>query len=359
MEQLTPVMEMLDLIVQPAFCVKDGVIAGVNQAAQANLICVGTKIDEMLLTGQEEYHEFTEGCLYLALTVSGQRFGASVTVNDGYHVFKLEQDSSQPELQAMALAARELREPLAGVMTVADRLFPQVEGDEAVQEQIARINRGLFQMLRLISNMSDAARYTQEQRPYQETRDITSIFDEVFRQAAALVSQAGMELRFTNLPAPVYCLVDAEKIERAVYNILSNAIRFTPDGGVIEARVVQRGSKLSLTVQDSGSGVDPKIRGNVFSRYLRAPGVEDGRFGIGLGMVIIRSAAAAHGGTVLMEYPQGMGTRITMTMEIRQDRSGSLHTPRLKVDYAGERDHGLIELSNSLPHSLYEKDKIN
>jgi K+-sensing histidine kinase KdpD len=143
-----------------------------------------------------------------------------------------------------------------------------------------------------------------------------------------------------------------------VYNLLSNAVKFTPRGGYIDAKLTRRGTKLYLTVQDSGSGVDPKVRGNVYSRYLRQPGVEDGRFGIGLGMVLIRSAAAAHGGTVLMEHPEGLGARITMTMTIRQS-SGSLRSNILKVDYAGERDHGLIELAESLPSKLYEKEYIN
>jgi K+-sensing histidine kinase KdpD len=184
------------------------------------------------------------------------------------------------------------------------------------------------------------------------------VFQEIFDKAGALLGQTDMELRFFNLEQDVYCQMDVEKMERAVYNLLSNAAKFTPRGGFIEARLVQRGAKLYLTVQDSGSGVDPKVRGNVHARYRRQPGVEDGRFGIGLGMVLIRSAAAAHGGTVLMEHPEDLGARITMTIAIRQN-TGTLRSRILKVDYAGERDHGLIELSDALPFSLYEKEYIN
>jgi hypothetical protein len=59
-----------------------------------------------------------------------------------------------------------------------------------------------------------------------------------------------------------------------------------------------------------------------------------------------------------MENPEGLGTRITMSMTIRQD-GANLRSRILTVDYAGERDHGLIELSDSLPVNLYEKDHIN
>lgn len=359
MEQLENIVGMLDLMVRPAFCVKDGVIAGVNQSARARLIATGTPVRELLLTGQEEYTHYTDGCLYLTLNLEGQSIGASVTRQNGFDIFVLEQDADQAELHAMALAAQELREPLASVMTVADRLFPVIRDDAESQEQIARINRGLFQMLRVISNMSDAARYHQENTCIAEVRDITALLEEIFQNSAALIGQTDMQVTFRNLPNRIYMLVDEEKLERAVYNILSNAIKFSPRGGTIEASLTQQNRMLYLTVQDSGSGVDPALRPSIYSRYLRQPGVEDGRFGIGLGMVLIRAAAAAHGGTVLMEHPEGRGARITMTMEIRQDTAGTLRSNILKVDYAGERNHGLIELADTLPAGLYRKENIN
>jgi len=359
MEQLENIAGMLDLMVRPAFCVKDGIVAAVNQGAKSRLINVNVPIRELLLTGMEEYSEFADGCLYLTLDLDGQHIGASVTKHSGFDVFILEQDADQAELHAVALAAQELREPLASVMTVADRLFPVVNEELGTQEQIARINRGLFQMLRVISNMSDAARYQQESERVLEVRDVTAILEELFRNSAALIGQTDIQVTFRNLPQKILTLVDSEKLERAVYNILSNAMKFTPKGGTIEANLTQRGKMLYLTVQDSGSGVDPSVRGNIHSRYLRQPGVEDGRFGIGLGMVLIRAAAAAHGGTVLMEHPEGRGARITMTMEIRQDTAGRLRSNVLMVDYAGERDHGLIELADTLPSVLYKKENIN
>lgn len=359
MEQLENIAGMLDLMVRPAFCVKDGFITAANQGAKSRLIDMNTPIRELLLTGQEEYSEFMGGCLYLTLDLGGHHIGASVTKQQEYDIFILEQDADQAELHAMALAAQELREPLASVMTVADRLFPVVSEEIGTQDQIARINRGLFQMLRVISNMSDAARYQEESERVLEIRDVTAILEELFRNSAALIGQTDIQVTFRNLPQKILTLVDTEKLERAVYNILSNAMKFTPRGGTIEATLTQRGKMLYLTVQDSGSGVDPAVRSNIHSRYLRQPGVEDGRFGIGLGMVLIRAAAAAHGGTVLMEHPEGRGARITMTMEIRQDTAGRLRSNILQVDYAGERDHSLIELADALPAVLYKKENIN
>ena len=74
-------------------------------------------------------------------------------------------------------------------------------------------------------------------------------------------------------------------------------------------------------------------------------------------MVLVRTAAASHGGAVLIDQPDGGGARVTMTMAIRRNTSGTLRSPVLRVDYTGEQDHALVELADCLPASLYGKEK--
>ena len=356
MEVNKEICGMLDLMIRPGFCVKENQIIKVNQAAESLLLLPGTDVRTLLLTGGEEYKAFQSGCLYLKLNLSAKGCGASVTRVDGWDVFVLDQESDDGELRAMALAARELREPLTSVMITADRLFPLASQDDpTAKEQVARLNRGLHQLLRIIGNMSDAGRCTASSR--QETQNIGEFFAEVFEKAQTLVEHTGITLTYQGLSEEVLCLADGEQLERAVLNVLSNAVKFTPKGGTIDATLTRHGWMLRLSVLDSGSGIAENVRSSVFSRYLRQPGIEDSRYGIGLGMVLIRSAAANHGGTVLIDQPDGNGTRITLTMAIRQNPGGVLHSPIMRVDYAGERDHGLIELADCLPASVYEKEK--
>ena len=361
MKQSTHAVEMINLMMQPAFCVQDGIIHSVNQEALSLLLCRGQAVADLLLTGREEYAEFSGGCLYLTVHVCQRIWGATVSRVDGLDIFVLEPDQDHSQLQTLALAAQELREPLSSVMTVADRLFPAMDVSNApdLENQIARINRGLFHMLRLVSNMSDACRYAREAGARMETREITGVLDEIFQKAAGLLEHTGISLEFSNLPSTLFCIISQERLERSIYNILSNAVKFTPSGGHITAKAALRGNKLYLQIQDSGSGIPDTVRGNVFARYLRSPGIEDGRHGIGLGLVLVRATAALHGGTVLMEQPEEGGTRVTMTLSVQQDRSGLIRSNRFRVDYAGERDHGLLELSDTLPHTLYRKESIN
>ena len=360
MERISDAIGMLDLMIRPGFFVKEDKIVKVNQSAAALMIDADMQLSPLLNTGKEEYAAFTGGCLYLTLTVCESPWGASVTRVGDMDLFILEQETDQTELRAMALAAQELREPLSNVMTTADRLFPLVakEGDPTAMDHAARLNRGLFQMLRVISNMSDANRYATSQLANMEMIQISKLLTEIFQKAEALVDHTGIRLTYTDHTKPIYSLADKEKLERAVLNILSNAIKFTPAGGSIQAELKRRGNMFTLSIQDSGSGIPDAVKGTVHSRYLRGPVLEEGRFGIGLGMVLIRSAATLHGGTVLIDHPEETGTRITMTLAIRQS-GGVLRSPAHRFDYAGERDHGLLELAGSLPHQLYDTKKIN
>lgn len=361
MDQELDALGMLNLMVQPGFCVTDNRITECNAAARNLLLEPGMDVTPLLHVGQEEYAEFTGGCLYLTLSLSGELFAAAVHRRGGSDIFLLEEPSGQAELRAMALAARELREPLSSIMTTADRLFPLAsrEEDPFLREQVARLNRGLYQMLRVIGNMSDAEGCAAQSRLQLQMLDIRAFAEELFSKAASLMAHGGQALTFENLSAPLFCLADRDKLERAVLNMLSNAMKFTPAGGTIDIRLTRRENRLYLTIQDSGEGISEPLRGSIHNRYLRRPGIEDGRFGIGLGMVLIRSTAAAHGGTILVDHPAECGTRITMTLAIRQNTDNTLRSPALHIDYAGERDHALVELSDALPPAPYEAKKIN
>lgn len=358
MEQLQNALEMLDLMPQPAFFVRSGEIIKANPAAAAFLIEAGTQIQDLLHTGATEYAEFCGGCLYLTLLVGAQTIGASVSRIQDLDIFCMEPEADI-HLQAMALAARELREPLGNIMAIADRLFPETsQADPVKQEQVSLINRSLYQMLRLVGNMSDASCYAAGTGARQEVRDICAVLNEIFSRAADLTAQAGISLHYTGCSERIFTLMDVQKTERMIFNILSNSIKFTPAGGSIEAKLTRRDRKLYLSICDSGSGIADNLKGTLFSRYLRQPSLEDSRHGVGLGMVLIRSTAALHGGTVLVDQPEGTGARITVSFSIRSG-DATLRCPGYRIDYAGERDHGLLELSDVLPARLYDPESVN
>lgn len=335
----------------PAFSVKENIITACNQSAEALLLSPGMDVRELLMTGAEEYSAFSDGCLYLKLKLSEKGCGAAVTREEDTDLFLLDQNPEDADLRSLSLAARELRNPLSNLMIAADALMHGLEDTPGLQEQLARLNRSLHQMHRLVNNMSDAGR--SDLITPSGIHDWKQVVHDIFEKIAVQLEGTNTSLTYEGLDQPLYGLVNAGQLERAVLNIVSNSLKFMPDGGDIHASLTQKNNMLQLSIQDSGSGIAEKILGNVFSRYQRQPGIEDSRYGIGLGMVLIRSAAADHGGTVLIDHPEGMGTRVTMTMAIRQD-APVLKTPMLPPVIDGSRQT-LTELSDVLPWEFYKK----
>ncbi len=355
MGQNAAVTNMLNLLAYPAFSVADGKISYSNEAAAALFILPGMSIDALLETGQEEYASFRSGHLYLTLLLGNTLRDATVMSIEGSHIFLLSEASSASHLQAISLAAQQLRMPLSDILASASLLFPNnaLKGDARAQKHIAQINHSLHQLLRLVGNMSDAARYAQSPNANIATVEAASLFEEVMEKAGVLLSSANIHLVYTGPSVPVYLLADAEQIERAIYNLISNAVKFSPKGSTLTASLTLRNQLLLFTLSDPGEGIAQQVQGNVFNRYLRQPGLYDSRFGAGLGLAIVHSVATAHGGTVLLETPATGGTRITMTLKIRQPNAAVVRSTPLSIDYAGGHDHGLLELSDVLPSDLY------
>lgn len=349
MEEQKDMLDLLDMMIQPVFCVKENTIFRANAPAQQLLLCPGTDVRPLLETCTEEYAQFDGGCLYLTLSLLGQCIGASVRRVQDVDIFEVDSQWDSSALQAMALASGALRGPLNTALASTASLQDTLEDAES-RQKLAQLNRSLYQMMRLLGNMSDA----QQASSHMETMDISELFREIFEKAEALLAHSGVSLSYQGLEESVYALADRQQLERAVLNILSNAVKFSPKGSRVTASLIRRNRTLRLTVQDSGSGIAQDVMGNLFQRYLRQPGIEDNRFGLGLGIRMVHATAVSHGGTLLITQGEDVGTRIVMTLAIRQNTSGQLRGPVFRVDYSGGFDHALVELADCLPAELYD-----
>ena len=345
---------LLEMIDRPAFIVRNGIIADCNQMAKNRQISIGTPITDFLPDGCAEYEELKNGVLYLTLQMDWIQCGATVVRQDTEDIFLMDRDADQAQLQALALAAQQLRVPLSNVMTLSDLLTPELVS-EVQKEKAAQMRKALFQLMRLITNMADAERYTGLDAPHFENTELCAFFREIVEKAAVTAEAADVRLHFTCPEKPIFTIVDRERMERALYNLLANAIKFSQKGAAVEIKLTGNKKTACLTVEDEGDGIASHIHGTLFHRYMREPAIEDSRFGLGLGMTMVRTTAAIHGGTVLLE--QTKGTKVALTMAIRKEAPGTLRTPTLRIsDYAGGRDLGLLEFSETLPVSAYKKD---
>jgi two-component system, OmpR family, heavy metal sensor histidine kinase CusS len=214
-------------------------------------------------------------------------------------------------------AAHELRTPLASMRTeieVALRSARSAERDdrilESLLEEIERLTRLVAQLLYLCRE--DAGLPAKQRLPVR----LDELVRDVANHLQVLAREKGLTLEVAGLPAMVVH-GDADRLRQLFWNVLDNAVTYTPSGGVISVWGDQAGNRAHVVVADSGIGIPAPHLSRVFDRFYRVdPARSEGKGGTGLGLAICRAIAEAHGGSVAIESKAGNGCALTVDLPI-------------------------------------------
>lgn len=347
-------IDIIQYIPKPAFIVKNGTVMDANEAAIKLQINRGTPIVELITQGLAEYDALTTGKLYLQLKIGA----AWVSVHEDVHLFCLEDSYSSPELRAFALAAQHLRMPLSNAVSGMELLTQNETVQECTElkQQLGQINRSLYQMIRAVCNMSDVSQLGAIHSVHLQIQNVASVFAEFFEKADTITKDSQRTLEFHNLKKNISCAIDAQLLERMFLNLISNAIKFSPDDSIIKVTLKQKENRFMLTVENAIHNHCNGAYGDAFARFLREPGLDSNQTGIGLGMSIISRAVAVHQGTVLLNMVQKKRIKVTVSLPINTICNTDVQSPMIYPEsYTGGIDSFLIELSDVLPSHYYEE----
>lgn len=360
-------VSFLDYLAQPVLFVRGHLIVARNRAAAQLLQAEDSTIDALLdgedLTAYDAY----DGAAPMELTLcfSG-RFHSATVHRDGDHDVFVAADKPLYEelsLDTLAVVAQAIRVPLTDLFDVASVLFPMLEEQEdpKIQRQTARLNKSFYRLLRLAGNLSDTGRFIAGERQlHLERTDLGEFFGILYDQAAPLCEAMGIDMEFRCPSKRFYGSIDRQKIERAVLNLVSNSLKFTPKGGRIVFRVEHTGTSVLVRIADNGEGMDPATMATLFDRYQHRNQPGDPRWGVGLGLPLVRHIANLHGGTVVVNSAPESGTTVTMSISLRQTASApQLKSPALNYDYAGGYSHATVELADTMPSDVFDSMNIN
>jgi two-component system phosphate regulon sensor histidine kinase PhoR len=209
--------------------------------------------------------------------------------------------------------SHELRTPLAGIRAAAETLQEgALEDAEAAQQFLGHILRETDRMTQLVEELLELSRIESGAAPLHfAALDAAELARDAVRRFTGQAERAGVRLSADAPAVALPVIGDHERLERALGNLIANAIRFTPAGGSITVAAGVEDGQVAISVADTGVGIEADEQGRVFERFYK---VDRGRArgGTGLGLAIVKHIALAHGGSVTVESRPTRGSTFTM-----------------------------------------------
>jgi signal transduction histidine kinase len=215
----------------------------------------------------------------------------------------------------------ELRTPLNTILGFAEHLSTEVPGplNERQSEYVQAIVSGSNTLKSLVNDILDLALIESGAlRLELERIDLHALLDDVATHARDWAAKVGLTLEVDCPEDAGPFLADARRIRQVVFNLLSNAFKFTPRGGIIVLGGRIEGEDVQIFVRDNGPGISPEVRANVFERFS-AKSNSGQRGGAGLGLALVNRFVELHNGWVEIESEDGTLVRCHLPRRINDE----------------------------------------
>jgi signal transduction histidine kinase/ActR/RegA family two-component response regulator len=248
----------------------------------------------------------------------------------------------------LATVSHEIRTPLNAIIGWSHLLRTGRLDEATAARAMETIDRNAKSQAQLIEDILDVSRMiTGKLRLNNEPVDIASVINAAIDSVQLAINSKDLKLEITLDPSARHTLGDASRLQQVVWNLLANAIKFTPSGGRIEVKVERAGRNLQIRVSDAGQGIDTDFLPFIFDRFRQADGTTTREHGgLGLGLAIVRHLVELHGGTIKADSAgKGKGATFIINLPLAPQDS----TRRRNVIGSLEASEGSQGTVTSLP----------
>ena len=271
--------------------------------------------------------------------------------------------AEKAKTEFIASISHELRTPLTSIQNSVSNILAGVTGKvtRKTREYLHAMKSDCHRFADLINDLLDMAKLEAGSMPVsRKVMNIVSVVSETIHEFSAVTAQQGVALtcEVDSHISPVYA--DPQRIQQVLFNLISNAIRFTERGGKVAVRTYDWGEKVVVAVQDSGIGIEPELQKQIFSKFYqirRQAGA--GSKGSGLGLAICNGIIAVHGGAIWVESEKGKGSKFFFSLP-KSDPFVVLYKHLHAMSEAASRTSGnfaLLIVGFDIPHEQHEKLK--
>ncbi|WP_269938287.1 sensor histidine kinase [Arthrobacter sp. HY1533] len=211
----------------------------------------------------------------------------------------------------VANVSHEFRTPLTSILGYLGMVLDDADRLPAdINKFLTITQRNALRLNRLVSDLLT----TDSMEVTPAMTDIATLAHESVVSARPMAERNGVELT-EHVPDQLWAMVDAGRIGQALDNLISNAIKYSPDGGTVTVSAVADGADVVLEVRDTGMGMSSAEQAQAFTKFFRAdPALERSIPGLGLGLLITKAIVANHGGAITVQSERNVGT--TMRIEL-------------------------------------------
>jgi signal transduction histidine kinase len=245
-----------------------------------------------------------------------QRQGAlEAERNRATYLQELAQRADRAKDEFLATLSHELRTPLNVILGYSRMLRGRMASPEFVRNTSEILERNAVAQMRIVEDLLDVQRFIKGGLTIEyETFDLRTLTASVMESLHPQAAEKG--LHWSGEMEPLTVEADRARIQQVLWNLVSNAIKFTPAGGCIGISGVEENGSVVLTVEDSGEGIPSHFLPHLFEPFRQLDMTTTRRHGgLGLGLAIVKNIVAAHGGTV-NAHSDGKGARFTIRIPI-------------------------------------------
>jgi PAS domain S-box-containing protein len=249
--------------------------------------------------------------------------------------FRVAQEANRAKDEFLMTLSHELRTPMTAILGWA-RLLPTMSPNEPMfREAVSSIARGAQLQARLIDDVLDVSRIVSgKMRLTRERLNIESVLNASLEAVRPTAGARGIRIETTFAPQLGWIVADPTRFQQVMWNLLTNAVKFTPKGGTVHVTARRSSSHLEISVADSGEGIDPAFLPHVFEPFRQAENPQTRvHGGLGLGLSIVRYIVEAHGGNISADSAgRGKGATFTVTLPVAAVASIPEESPQAPAD---------------------------
>ena len=220
----------------------------------------------------------------------------------------------------LAFVSHELRSPLNAILGWSKIMLTREVNEETRRKALETIEKSAQVQAKLINDLVDSARVASGKlRLEYRQLNIVEVVRSSFEAQKPMAESHELNYTFESDDEKVTILADSGRLQQIFANLISNAIKFTPSGGDVSVHVAAGPNTVTVTVADSGQGIEPKGLADIFKQFAQGSGEHARRSGLGLGLSIVNILVSKHGGTVRAESEGvGHGSRFIVTLPLSE-----------------------------------------